>query len=142
MIIFDRFRVIIIFMISLMLVGCPSVSDRLRPHEATKVTSEHDAICFQVLNSQAYQVGSIFIYLRGTPPKERYFIYRPNLSIDNGEMCIPHNFYSFPREGQFIVEYILTANSDTLWPRHVVVGVEFIDGKLQIFPLETHEFIN
>lgn len=132
-----------IFSISIIsvLTGCPGIGDRFRPPETTTVSATRDAICFQVPNSEDYQPTFIIISPRGTPYRDRNFIAQPDLTVSNGQMCIPFSFYPFPPEGQLIVEYILSSKKKREHPRSVVVAIELTRGIVaQAITMEDGEF--
>jgi hypothetical protein len=121
------------------LVGCPTMGDRFKPNETTTVSEIDDAVCFYVSKSNNYQPTSIIISPIKTPIQKREFIYEPNLTIKNNQMCISESFYKFSKNGKYYIDYVLTSNKKSFEPRRVVLGLEFTNGIPSIFKLNSNE---
>ncbi|WMY72559.1 hypothetical protein RHD99_13825 [Buttiauxella selenatireducens] len=129
----------LVIVCSFMLTGCPGPGDRITFDETTQVATIGSHLCFLVPESQDYQPTVIAINPRGTPPKSQNFNLKPDIKVADGKLCIPHSFYQFPDEGQFIVEYILASREDKKERRSVVVGVGVSEGHFYNFPLTNME---
>ena len=113
----------------LVLTGCPGPGDRMTPDETATVSRRGDNVCFTVTNAQDYQPADIGINPRGTPSKHKDFNFSPDLTVTDGQLCIPPSFYRFPDKGQFIIEYLLTSKTHKEAPRNVVVILEINQGR-------------
>ncbi|MCT4712262.1 hypothetical protein MUA04_19005 [Enterobacteriaceae bacterium H11S18] len=121
------------------LTGCPGPGDRFIPHETTSVSKQGKNVCFNITDAQDYQPADIGINPRGTPSKEKNFNFSPELTIDDGKLCIPPSFYHFPDNGRFVVEYILVSKKHEDEPRKFVVGVGMNNEQVYNFPLTDRE---
>lgn len=110
---------------SLLLMGCPGPGDRMQFDETASVYSSGDDVCFSIASSDGYRLYDIAINLRGTPPKDKKFIFNPALIISDGRLCISPSFYRFADDGEFIVKYLLVSNTnkDDRVARKIVAGV-------------------
>ncbi len=118
----------------LMLTGCPGPGDRMRFDETAQVNVVGDKVCFSVTDPLDYRPADIAINPRGTPSKNKAFTFDPDLTVTEGELCIPPSFYRFPDKGQFIVEYVLTSQHHKNEPRKVVVTFESKNGRIYNVP--------
>lgn len=126
----------------LVLTGCPGPGDRMTPDETAQVSQKGDNVCFTVTDAQDYQPSDIGINPRGTPSRGKDFNFSPNLTVANGQLCIPPSFYRFPDKGQFIVEYLLKSGTHKDAPRNVVVTVEVNHGRIyNVTPTEREIFL-
>lgn len=121
------------------LTGCPGSGDRLKADETTTVNRVGSDICFLVPDAKDYQPTLIAINPRGIPPQKLSVTDMPDLTVQNGKLCIPSSFYPFPDKGQFIVQYILESRSDSDSRRSVVTGLEFSEGAVRNIPLTDQE---
>ncbi|MCU5773104.1 hypothetical protein N5923_09880 [Erwiniaceae bacterium BAC15a-03b] len=132
----------ILFLISLLaLTGCPGSGDRLKADETTSASMTENGVCFQITNAEDYQPSFIAINQRGTPPKQQTFTNNPNLTIQNGQLCIPPSFHRFPDKGQFIVNYVLASKKQSDSPRRFVVGFEISGNHIRDLPLTEQEIV-
>ncbi|WP_312456018.1 putative T6SS immunity periplasmic lipoprotein [Pseudescherichia sp.] len=122
-----------------LLAGCPGSGDRLKADETAAVSKCGENICFQVPDAGSYQPTLIAINPRGTPPQKLKFTDSPMLAVENGNLCLSPDFYHFPENGQYIVQYILEAPGDRDPQRSVVTGIEFSDGHVRSIPLNEGE---
>lgn len=113
-----------------MLTGCPGPGDRMRFDETALVIQQGDSVCFNVTDAQDYQPADIGINPRGTLSKEKDFNFAPNLSVFDGELCIPPSFYRFPDKGQFLIEYVLASKTHDDEPRSFVITLEINKGRI------------
>ncbi|MCR0998122.1 putative T6SS immunity periplasmic lipoprotein [Serratia rubidaea] len=132
-------RATLLFASVFLLAGCPGTGDRLTPDETAMASNNGEDVCFHVPDSKDYQPSLIAINPRDTPPQRLSVVDAPDLTINNGMLCIPPGFYSFPSAGQFIVRYILTSPTDSESPRSVVAGIELSDGQIKNIPLSDAE---
>ena len=130
---------ILTFVIALILVGCPGSGDRLVGDETTKVISSGDNVCFLIPEPMDYQPIDMGINSRGTASKNKIFVTEPNLSVVNGELCVPPSFYKFPKNGKLISEFILLSRSSHDNTRKFVVGVGIDNGSIFNIPLLSRE---
>jgi hypothetical protein len=112
----------------LTLTGCPDHGIMMKFDETTSVTKTTDGMCFQVPDAQDYQPGMITIAPRGTPSDKRWYKYKPDLKVQNGQLCVPPSLYTFPYSGQFLVEYTLISKTKKDDPRRVVIGFDLNNG--------------
>lgn len=124
-----------------MLAGCPGQGDRLTPSETTTVKRIAQNVCFSAPDAEHYQPSVIIIAPRNTPPKERWYREKPALNVEDGQLCLPPSFYAFKTQTPYIVEYALipTRENKNGASRHVVVGFELTDDKVQPLTLNESE---
>lgn len=130
---------LLLILSAFLLTGCPGAGDRLKADETTTVSKAGEDVCFQVSDAKGYQPSLIAINPRGTPPQKLSVTDSPNLTVKNGELCIPPGFYRFPAKGQFIVQYILEVPGEQGSQRSVVTGVEFSGSHVRNTPLTNRE---
>ncbi|QKJ87263.1 hypothetical protein PMPD1_2318 [Paramixta manurensis] len=124
---------------SILVTGCPGIGDRLQPDETTSVSKIRDEICFLVPNSRDYQPIFIAINQRNKPSQEMTFTRKPDLHVQNGQLCLPADFYAFPEKGEFIVQYILASQKDSESRRSVVSAFEIANGRVHNLTLTRQE---
>lgn len=118
----------------LMLTGCPGPGDRMRFDETALVIQQGDRVCFNVMDAQDYQPAVIGINPRGTPSKDKNYIFGPALTVTDRRLCVPPSFYRFPDKGQFLIEYVLTSKKNDDEPRSFVVTLEISHGRIYNVP--------
>lgn len=123
----------------LALTGCPGIGDRVLPREEAKVSMQGDSVCFRIPNAEGLQPVHIAINPRGTPFRQQKVIFDPDLKLVNEQLCVPPSFFKFPREGQFIIEYVLASKTRSSTPRIVVTGIEMSNGRAHVISLSAEE---
>lgn len=126
--------------ICMMIAGCPGPGDRMVPDETSLASRKEGKVCIEIKDAQDYQPVAIAINLRGTPSKEKKYIFSPNLIVFDGELCIPSTFYDFKNGNKYIVEFILRSNRNDDESRGFVVGVGVNNNQVYNFPLTDREF--
>ncbi|WP_370446953.1 putative T6SS immunity periplasmic lipoprotein [Serratia sp. MYb239] len=132
-------RATLLFASVLLLSGCPGTGDRLTSDETATASKVGEDVCFQVPDSKDYQPSLISINPRNTPPQRLSVTDSPDLTVKNGMLCIPPEFYQFPLTGQFIVQYILASPTESTSSRSVVAGIELSGGQVRNIPLTDAE---
>ena len=125
----------------LALTGCPGSGDRLTPDEEATVIMMADNVCFEVQDAGDYQPADIAINPRGTPYKEQNIILAPALRVTDGKLCVPPSFYTFPDQGEFIVEYVLTSPQHPDKTRKMVAGLGISQRHIHSISLTDREIL-
>lgn len=118
------------------LTGCPGPGDRMVPDETSLASQKRGRICIEIKDAQDYQPVAIAINIRGAPSREKKYNFSPNLTVSDGEFCIPSNFYSFINGNEYIVEFILRSKRNNDESRGFVVGVGVNNNQVYNFPLD------
>lgn len=110
--------------------------------ETAIVSKEGSSVCMNITNAQDYQPVDMGVNIRGTPSKEKNYDFSPNLTVNNGRLCIPPSFYQFPDKGQFIIEYVMKSKKNPKRPRNFVVTLEVDKGRIfNVTPTQREIFL-
>jgi len=123
------YRLFTTLIFSSLLGGCHLFGDYIPPDETTTVTKTDNGLCFAVPNAGDYRPATIRIRPRNTPEGTGFSRLMPALSINKGALCIADSYYSFPQNGDFIVNYSLRSPTRQRERRFVVVVFKMVNGE-------------